>query len=61
MLNFFLIFYLKPELASIMKRAAGYVFENNGILRKIEYLGLQPLHYRLSTSIRGAPRHNQAK
>ncbi|KAH7639075.1 LOW QUALITY PROTEIN: mitochondrial ribosomal protein S6 [Dermatophagoides farinae] len=50
----------KPELASCMKRAANFIFDNNGILRKMEYFGLQPLHFRLSSSIPNAKRFNQA-
>ena len=37
------------------------IFDNNGILRKIENLGLQPLHFKLSNSIPNAKRHTIAK
>ncbi|KAH9426933.1 hypothetical protein DERP_011602 [Dermatophagoides pteronyssinus] len=50
----------KPELTLCMKRAANFIFDNQGILRKMEYLGLQPLHFRLSSSIPNAKRFNQA-
>lgn len=44
-----------------MKRAANFILDNNGILRKIENLGLQQLHQRVGNPVPNAKPYTEAK
>lgn len=45
----------QPNLVACMKRVANHLWDNNGVLRKIEFLGLQDLPVKVRSSVPGKP------